>query len=86
MGATKHTTLNITKTKNFHITAVTEVSKITGPMSCITTLKPVPVALETPQCKTFLGTLTFIPTAMECPMFIKLKFMLQWKLLFWDFT
>jgi len=40
-------------------------------MFCITTLKPTPIAQKTPQCKAFLGTLTFIQVGMEKPTFIE---------------
>jgi hypothetical protein len=76
---TKHTTLNIQeqeKQRTSRITIRTEVSKITGLMFCITTLKPTPTAQKNPQCQAFLGTLIFIQVVMVCPMFIELKFML----------
>jgi hypothetical protein len=67
----KLTTLNIQEggeEKNTsRITIITEVSKITGLMFCITTLKPTPIAQKTPQCQDFLGTLIFIQVVMERP-------------------
>jgi len=64
----KHTTMNIKqqeKQRTSRITTVTYVSKITGLMFCITTLKPTPIAQKTPQYKALLGALIFIQVGME---------------------
>jgi len=85
----KHTTLNLKERerererkklthtqRTSRITIITEVSKIPGLMFCITTPTCTPTVQKTPQCQAFLGTLIFIRVVMECPTFIKLKFML----------